>query len=199
MNLKITVGILAILAVTAFIDTADYREAVNAYASIANRSNLEGDKKAVEADLGRYSDCQAIKYESPESNAYVFTPKARACLIENAPKTKTATGALAFAAATRVWLESHQDDKDVAKAAMVAIDNGRTYLVSMKPWYYDSLSKIADAHNKSVIRRFLFGKQSNVDLFIATTEILSKAEFEMLLPSVARHQADWLRSVTTSK
>lgn len=192
-------AIVAVIFVAAAVDTNEYRSAVKAFASETVQTHLETLKEETESDLNRYSVCTSMRLVDPVTQVYSNTPKVRECLIANAPKTQTATGALVFASSMSVWLETHEGDKEVTDAAMQAINNGRSALLAMKPWYYDGLSKIRKANDKSFFRRLIFGEKNAMDLFVSMSDSLSKAEYQVLSPAAARRQADWLIKALGSK
>lgn len=191
--------ILALLVAAAAIDTAGYREAVNSFATEGVLANIKSSQNGIEADLLRYSACHEMRQQNPDTKFYAFKTQARECLIANSPKTQTAAGAVMFAADAREWLSVHLNDKEVAAAAIFAINNGRDNLIAEKPWRFDKMRKIAEEHDKSTILKLFFGKMNTSDPFFAIADQLSKSEYSVLEPTVTDRQSEWLLKALAAK
>lgn len=188
--------LLAALAVGAFvagaIDTSDYRNAVKALEYEGVQVNLRVHKVHTDDDLNRYAQCNSMRILDPVTHVTAASPPYRECLINNAPQTITASGALIFASAALEWLVAHEGDKEVTEAAMEALRNGRLSLYGMKAWYYDGLNLVNEANNQSYVRRWLFGEKPSYDAFVKMADLLSKAELQVLSPGTAKRQSEWL-------
>ena len=190
-------AVALIFAVLAWIDVAPYRTALNALPAKMTPAALEASKNDVEADINRFSACSNMRKENPGTKDFEYPPDWRICLLNAMPKTKTAMGALGFSMATSNWLTKHPGDEEMRTAALATIAHGRDELVREKPWRYDSLEELAEAHDRSIIFRLRDGRQYTTSLFSFLADKLDQAELAVMLPDVARKQEQWRRKELT--
>lgn len=119
-----------------------------------------------------------------------LTTSARNCLVEAMGKTESAVGAIAFSSVSMIWLTEHPNDSEIRNVALAAIEKGRTALVN-KYAYYRALERVAEAHDKSVLLSLLDGKRNGEWQFVRMADDLDKAQYDVLLPDVAKAQRVW--------
>jgi len=166
----------------AILDTAAYRAAVSA-PDFKEQTAQQATR--VEADTRRYAACSDLR-----DGKGALTTASRDCLIAAAGKAETEIGALLISAASTGWLVQHPDDSAVRAGALLAIERGRAALIGQAA-YSRALKKVAEAHDRSVLLSFRDGKQDGWSKFGEMADRLDKAQYEVMLPDVARAQQEW--------
>ncbi len=188
-----------VLAVLAWVDTMPYRTALSKVPAEMPVSALAASKKDIEADLQRWTACNNMRKENPDTKDFDYTPEGRMCLLAAMPKTKTTMGAIVFATSASVWLTAHPADTNIRLAALAAINNGRSRMITSKSWYYDTQEKVAEAHDRSVILKLRDGRQNASSLFDVMANKLDQAEYAVMLPDVVWKQKQWRLKALTGK
>lgn len=166
-------------------DTTPYRIVVANTNSIINENRLREMEARLTADIDRYTSCNKFR----DKNDFELTNQARNCLLEELPKIKTATGATVISALAGNWLLHHPADEEVRRAGLIAVQNGRQDILGMKAWYYDTMERLAIAHDKSALLRVRDGRQST-DMLNRDSDALDRAEMSIRLPQVVHDQAE---------
>lgn len=156
---------------------------------------LNARKVAVEAlaqrDVQRESE--VARAEGERLIACWSQPTGRSpCLQAALSKVTTMEGARAAATAAAVVLKD-RSDPELQKAALAAINRGRTHLSSLKPMY-DSLQALDVAHDQSRFLTLRDGRLNTGGRFEKHADNLAEVEYEVLLPEVAWQQRQWLQT-----
>lgn len=177
----------AIVAFSAFIwvDTKPYRTALADMPVTMPVSAIDAAKKNAEADISRFLACT-------KSAGLQYTPEGRGCLVDAMSQSQTMVGAISFSVVSSSWLEKKPDDAEIRSLALNAIAKARSEMIASKSWHYDSLEKLAKAHDQSIFLKLRDGRMNTSNQFINDAERLDRAEYSVLLPDVTRKQEQWL-------
>lgn len=197
-GLIVVVIVNAIIALAVWIDTAPYREALDSFVEAMPVSVVEDNRSELGEDVARYLECSNRREQNGVSKDLEYTASGRTCLMDALVGVKTGTGALILSVEASKWLLKNPDDSAVREAAITSIQKGRDELVAKKH-QYDSLEKVALAHDRSILLRLVNGPYGGPSTFRDSAERLNKAEYSVLMPEVALKQNKWLLEAATSK
>ncbi len=197
-SLIVTAAVGVLFSLAAWVDTAPYREALDSFAEAMPVNVVEGNRSELDEDLARYLECSKRREQNEVTKALEYTAPNRTCLMDALVEVKTATGALILAVEASKWLLKNPDDSAVRSAAITSIQKGRAELVA-KRHQYDSLEKVALAHDRSILLRLVNGPYSGPSPFRESAERLNKAEYSILIPEVAFKQHKWFLEAVSNK
>ncbi len=183
---------LAALALGSFgwIDTADYRTALQGYQAAA-REPLQQLQQQVLQDEARYQRCDTQRAENPATRTIDFTPGGRACLIDALDRAGSVQGTLVLARNASVALAKNPEDQALRRAALGAVAKARTLLASQQPWLHGPLERVHHAQGASVVMR-LFGQLPVEGLrFEQQAGRLDEAEYSIHQPRLYQSQQIW--------
>lgn len=183
-------GIVAFAAV--WFDTANYRRVVSEVRDAQNQERVAVMAQHLSEDLQRLASCNNTRRENSRTGEIEWADSARECWLKAMNQNKTTMGALAYGSFATMWLAQHPSDADMRMAAVAAIAAGRAELADSKKVYYEPQQRLLDAHDTSFLMRLIDGRAAKPDLSLHYAEKLDKAELEVLLPSVAARQRQWV-------
>lgn len=194
-KLVVQVGVIAAAVVAAaavWIDTATYLRIKSEVDEALSQEPVAVMGLHLSQDLERLAICNNSRHENARTGEIEWADSARDCWLKAMNQNKTTMGALAYGSFATMWLAKHPSDADIQAAAVAAIAAGRAELADSKKLYYEPQQRLLDAHDTSFLMRLLEGRAAKPDVMLHYAEKLNKAEFEVLLPSVAAQQRQWV-------
>lgn len=180
---------LVVGATLGWIDTSDYRAALSDLGDNLSHTAIEIQAQRLSNDFGRTGRCRPT--ENNAKGLIRDTPEGRACMITAMEQIETVGGALEVLSTAASWLKYHPSDDAFRAAAVDSINLARSKLAAELPTL-NRLAKVQEAHDRSKVMRLLDGRTDSSNQFAFMANQLDRIEYELLLPSVAQKQRDWL-------
>lgn len=183
--------LISLTAALAWQDTAPYRAAVDR-APKDIEVKLARSAVQLSSEIDRYRECNRLRQEDPVAHDTELTQSGRDCLLTAMPQIRTSLGAQIFAFNASLWLDRHPEDVALRNAALDVIRTGRKALLKDNDEILEPMDAVLEARNQSILLRAYYGKSNTSgDQFNRHVRELYLAEYEVLLPSVMRQQAEW--------
>lgn len=172
-------------------DVREYRSAYDELVAFRATGRPDVVRRNLRADSESSQRCRAMRVYNPAFKRMEYTQAGRDCLLAAMPSVRTDAFAVSYARAAASWLIAHPDDRAVRDAALRAIDAGWVAFRDLYQTYYILVQNLDNAHNKSIIMRVLWGRQSHALSYITSTQDeLEKYEYQLLLPQVAKRHIE---------